>query len=215
MQRIAAVLVIVLVGLLAQAVDADPSVYLKLQINGNDTPGESSVASLGRADTIPCLSFEMGVTSPRDVSGKQTGHRSYQPVIITKEICKASLPLIKALTRNEVCDCEFMIYGHDAQGVEHHRYTIRLQNAYVAAVRQYVAEAAPAGSPLAPMIEEAEFVFQDITWTWMDGGIEHSDAVRASEASGGAAATPAPPPVTRPRIIPRLTPRRNQAQPDE
>ena len=190
---------------LASVANAAPSVYLKLKANGNEILGGSPVASLGREGSIQCLSFSMGVSAPRTASGQLTGKRQYEPLVITKPLDRSSVLLLKALTGNEVCECEFRFFRPGQAGAEQHYYTVTLGNAYLSAVRQRVPE------PGAGVVEEVEFTYEDITWTWVDGGLQHQDKVTNLAASSGAASVPLsdakPVPPIRPRIQGALKPK--------
>jgi type VI secretion system secreted protein Hcp len=132
-----------------------------------------------------------------------TGRRQYEPVVITKAIDRASVLLLKALTNNEVCECEFRFFRTGAGG-DQHIYTVTLGNAYVSSIRQRVLEEdAAKGAAPAPVIEEASFGFDTITWTWVDGGIENSDSAHGEAAAGGAAGagTTQPAPVVKPGTL--------------
>ena len=154
------------------------TVHLKLKIGGNDTPGESSIASLGRADTIECSAFDYGVTLPRESSGKQTGRRIHDTVKVTKFIDKTTPLILKALCMNEVCELEFMFFQPNKTGAgdEEHFYTVKLANAYVAKLTQHSEDPTLGGELAPPMTEHVEWVFQDIWWTYLDGGVEHHDS---------------------------------------
>jgi type VI secretion system secreted protein Hcp len=217
MKRSAVVLTAVLIGLMGQAASAGPSVYLRLKANGTDVPGDSPVASLGRADTIQCLAFNMGVTTPRAPSGLLTGRRQYEPVVITKAIDRSSVLLLRALTSNEVCECEFRFFRTGAGG-DQHIYTVTLGDAYVSSIRQRVLEEdAAKGTAPAPVIEEVSFGFDTITWTWVDGGIENGDSVHGEAAAGGTggAANTEPAPVVKPGTLRSVPGRAIKPKPEQ
>jgi len=194
----AVVLTLVLSGMVGQLANAAPSVYLKLKANGAEILGDSPVASLGRADSIQCLSFSMGVSVPRAAGGQLAGKRQYEPLVITKPLDRSSVLLLKALTDNQVCECEFRFFRPGQAGADQHYYTVTLGNAYISAVHQRVPESG------AGVVEEVEFTYEDITWTWVDGGLQHQDKVTSLAAGGGATSVPLsvtkPVPPFRPRI---------------
>ena len=79
------------------------TVHLKLQIDGNDIEGESTIGSMDREGTIECSAFEYRLTTPREVgSGALTGRRQHSAVVITKRIDKTTPLLLKALCQNEI-----------------------------------------------------------------------------------------------------------------
>jgi type VI secretion system secreted protein Hcp len=169
------VLVLALCATAVASCSAAPGVFLSLTANGNEVPGDSSVVSLGRAGTIECLSFDMGLTQSRGPGGQATGRHSYLPITVTKRLDRASVLLLKALTNNEPCEGEFRFFAPGASGAERHVYTIAIQGAYLTSVRQFVDPQATEPGGLPALLEEVSFVFRGITWTWQDGGIEHSD----------------------------------------
>jgi type VI secretion system secreted protein Hcp len=154
------------------------TVHLKLQINGSDIAGESTIASLGRADTVECVAFNYEVVAPREGSGKITASRQHGPVKVYKEIDKASPLLFQALCKSQVCGCEFMFFRpkKDGTGSEEMFYKVKLNNAYVSKISQD-SEAPGHGVEYAkPAMETVEFVFQDIIWTYVNGGVEAQDS---------------------------------------
>lgn len=206
MSRLVRALPIALLLTVASVCSSAPSVYLRVKAMGNDIQGGSTVRSMEREGTIECLSYDSGATCPREASGKLTGRRTYTPVTITKRIDCASVLLMKALTRNEVCECEFRFYTTLPSGEQAHMYQVTLTNAYISSIRQYVPPEGAEGPGLAEPVEEVSWVFGDIKWTYMDGGIEHQDTW-----SGDAAASSSPestPGTTRPLPKPGITPRR-------
>ena len=61
-------------------------------------------------------------------------------------------------------------------GTEEHFYTVVLGEGYVSSVRQLSEDVTIAGENDGPELEEVSFVFQDITWTYEDGGATHTDS---------------------------------------
>lgn len=157
------------------------TVHLKLQIDGNDIIGESSVSSLDRADTIECSSFLYRIKSPRNAGGKQTGRRQHKPIKITKRVDQTTPLLLKALCNNEIVDqAEFNFYRPNPNGTGHeeHFFTVLLENAYITSVTQQSEDEIMGGDTAPPMLEEVEFVFQEITWTYESNGASHHDGFR-------------------------------------
>ena len=76
------------------------TVHLLLEIDGNAIEGESTIASLERAGTIECASFEHGLTAPVAAGGRR-GRRTHEPVTIIKRIDKSTPLLLKALCNSE------------------------------------------------------------------------------------------------------------------
>src|SRR5678815_1860047 len=93
------------------------SVHLFLKANGKDIKGESTQVSMGRADSIECVSFNSAVTSAREAaSNLATGRRQHEPITIRKRIDKATPLLAKALVQNEVIEGVFKFYRPNPAG---------------------------------------------------------------------------------------------------
>ena len=92
------------------------------------------------ADKLTGLSFHYSVGSPREAaSGMATGRRTHQPVSFVKEWGAASPQLFAALTTNESCKSVlFEFVGTDDNGQEHIFHTIKLVNALITEIEQYV-----------------------------------------------------------------------------
>jgi len=156
------------------------TVHLQLQIDGNDIEGESTIASMDRENTIECSSFFYGIKTPRRSDGKLTGRRQHKPVKISKRIDKTTPLLLKALCKNEpVNEAEFMFFRPNpgGSGAEEKFYTVSLRNGYISGVKQ-LSEDPITGGEDAPMMEEVEFVFREITWTYEPTGGTHHDTLK-------------------------------------
>ena len=156
------------------------TIHLSLQIDSNDIEGESTIASMERAGTIECISFFSELTTPRETAtGILTGRRQHAPLTIVKLIDKTTPLLFKALAMNEpVTRGEFRFFrpSSDRTGEEEHYYTVLIENGYVASVRQEQSNILYAESADLPVMERVSFVFQDITWTYVNGGATHQDS---------------------------------------
>ena len=150
------------------------TVHLWLTINDNDIEGESRVP--GRAGTIECSFFNCEVTRPwDDAAGQLTGAKKFTPVKILKRVDKTTPLLLKALCLNEpVNSATFMFYRVGRSGFEEQfAFMVVLEDAHISSVRQATIIA---GQEAPPMMEEVEFVFQRITWTY-EGGVTFQDSV--------------------------------------
>jgi type VI secretion system secreted protein Hcp len=160
---------------LASAAVAAETVHLFLKINGSEVQGEGPPGAGGTP--IECFAFEVGVISPRDQVGKQTGRRQYQPLTIRKRIDRTSPLLAKALSQNEPADATFHFFRTGTGGQRVHVYTVEIKNAYLAARKEVVASTLDPATASLPAYEEVVFVFGGITWRWVDGGVEFTDSV--------------------------------------
>jgi len=154
------------------------TVHLTLKANGEDVQGDSSIASMERADTIECLSFEDSVRTAREAStGMATGERSYGPITISKRIDKSSPLLAKALCQNEEIEGIFKFYRPNplGDGTTEQYYTIEIQQGRVASIERISPDVIEPASANAPATEKIGFVFGKVRWTYEPDGIEHID----------------------------------------
>ena len=156
------------------------TIHLFLKANGMDIRGESTQTSLGRNDSIECYTFEHSVRIAAQAgSGMATGRRQYEPVVIRKSIDKASPLLMKALCNNEVIDCKFLFFRPNptGDGTTEQFYTVRLKNARISSIRQFVPDVLQAGAAKLPPLEEVAFTFSNIIWLYNNGGVTHEDSI--------------------------------------
>ncbi len=155
------------------------TVHLYLKANGKDVKGESTQESMGRKDSIECVAYEQGVKTAREAgTGMMTGRRQYDPVRIVKRIDKASPLIMKALTNNETIDGVFKFFRPNPKGdgTTEQFYTVEIKNGNVASVRDLVNSTLDKELVHNPPLEEVTFVFQDIAWTFTNGGVTHQDS---------------------------------------
>lgn len=166
---------------LAAGVAPAQTVYLFLKANGNDVPGESRVRSLGRAGSIPCLSFEFQTSLPFNAATTMaTGVRSYLPVKFVKPVDKASVTIWQALTTGAPVEAIFKFYrpSPSGSGQEEQYYTVKLTKARIVGFRQMVTPSASGEPPT----DEVLVAFGEITCTYTDGGIEYHDSLPSGRA---------------------------------
>ncbi len=160
------------------------TVHLYLKANGKDIKGESTQESLGRKDSIECVAYDEGVKSARESgTGMLTGRRQYDPLKIVKRIDSASPLIFKALTSNERIDAVFKFFRPNptGDGTTEQFYTVEIKNGNVASVHDIVHNTLDKTLVDHPPLEEVAFVFQDIKWTYMKGGITHEDKWKDSK----------------------------------
>ena len=154
------------------------TVHLYLKSNGSDIQGESTQTSLGRENTIECLYFEDSVRTAREKgTGMATGRRSYEPIVFRKRIDKSSPLLAKALCNNEVIEGTFKFFrpSPSGDGTTQHFFTVEIAEARVAHVKRVSPDTIDPASASEPPTEEIGLVFHTITWTYEDGGVQHTD----------------------------------------
>ena len=151
------------------------TVHLFLKANGSDIKGESTQASLGREDSIECVSFNSGVTTAREsASNLATGRRQYEPIAIRKRIDKASPLLIKALVENQQVEGAFKFYRPNptGDGTTEQFFTVAIKGGRVFSQKQLILNTLDPAQASEPPLEEVGFVFHTINWTYTNGGID-------------------------------------------
>ena len=147
-------------------------------------PIHGSVTQKGRENSILVHSFSQEIISPRDAaSGLPTGKRQHKPVIILKEIDKSSPPLWTVLVNNETLitwELQMWETGVAPSGGEKQVYSIKLTNASIASIREYMMDNEDPSRTKVPLHEQISFTYQKIQWTWIDGGITAQDDWEAS-----------------------------------
>lgn len=154
------------------------TVHLYLKANGSDVQGESSQTSLGRENSIECLSFRDSVRTARERgSSLATGRRTYEPIVITKRIDKSSPLLAKALCNNEVIDGVFKFFrpAPTGDGTTQHFFTVSITRGRVSHVVRTSPDTFDPAAAERPPTEEVGLLFHTINWTYEDGGVQHED----------------------------------------
>lgn len=155
--------------------------YLRLV---GDRQGEikGSVTQKGREGKILVIAFAHEVASPRDTgTGLATGRRQHGPLVITKEIDRATPPLHEAQAGNEnFKEWELELYAPQLRagagaGVEVQYFTITLTNALIASFRTEMPNTKHADLAKLNPFEEIAFTYEKIEWTWTDGGLSAAD----------------------------------------
>jgi type VI secretion system secreted protein Hcp len=155
------------------------TVHLKLTADGKVIEGESTQLSLGREKTIECVYFQQGVKTSREAgSAKALGRREHLPIFLRKRICQATPLLLKALTENAKLEAEFQFFRPSpaGDGTTEQFYSITLKEARVATYKLTSPDVLSPTATAEPPLEEIEFVFGEIVWTWKPSGLEHQDS---------------------------------------
>jgi type VI secretion system secreted protein Hcp len=154
----------------APLASADP-VSLFLKANGATIRGEPSVTSLGRADSIECLSFDQTVVTAPDPRDPNRTRRTYS-VRIVKRIDKSTPLIHKALVQGSVIEGVFKFYRPNplGDGTTEQFYTVQISRARVTGI---TTSNPPDGKK--PATEEVTFSLQTIKLVYNNGGIESDD----------------------------------------
>lgn len=120
---------------------------------------------------IPVLEIRHTLVSPRDVAtGQASGKRRHAPITVVKEVDRSTPLLLGAWARNAVLTTwKLTAFAADQLGRRRPAYTIELRRALVTEVALTTADA-----PAFPR-EAVSFVYEAITWTWLDGTVTAND----------------------------------------
>ena len=153
------------------------TVLLELTANGVPIEGESTKTDRGGEGTIECVSYESGLALP-PAGSLVTGQRRYEPIRIRKRIDKSSPLLAKAIVKNEVITGTFrFLRTDDRTGETEAFFTVEIRKGRVSSVKQLLPDTLDADTATLPPLEEVAFVFDEITWTYLDGKITFTDQI--------------------------------------
>ncbi|MEM6292928.1 MAG: type VI secretion system tube protein TssD [Myxococcota bacterium] len=146
--------------------------------NGEDIQGDSTQTSLGRENSVECLSFVDAVRTAREAgSGLATGRRTFEPITIRKRIDKSSPLFARALCNNEVVSGTFKFFRPSlaGDGTTEHFFTVEISGGRLSSIRRVSPDTIDPASAVEPPTEEISMVFHDITWTYETTGASHHD----------------------------------------
>jgi type VI secretion system secreted protein Hcp len=154
------------------------TVHLFMKANNQDIQGDSSITSMGRENSIECISFSDSVQQTMERNtGMPTGNRTYGPITITKRIEKSTPLLAKALTGNEVIEADFKFYRPNpaGDGTTQHFYTVHIEEGRITSINRVSPDVTNPASANDPAKETVKFVAQLYRWTYEPDGVEHID----------------------------------------
>lgn len=158
------------------------TIALTLTANGSDIDGDSTVTSMGRADTIEVLSFEQTIkTAYERASLRATGRRIYVPLRFTKRIDRSSPLLRQALLQNQEVAGSFRWFRNNASGdgTTEHFFTLAFTGGRITQATLRLPDTLDPASTNLPPLEDIELVFNGVTWTYEPGGVETNDSLDA------------------------------------
>lgn len=158
---------------------ADP-ISLTISSNGTNIPGDSTLTSLSRANTIEVLSMEQQVSRAFDRSTlRASGRRIYAPVRFTKRLDRSTPLLRKALVNNEVVAGNFRWFRPNplGDGTTQQFFTLTFTDGRITRCTLRLPDTLMPDTASLPPMEDVELTFGEITWTWTNGGIEFEDTV--------------------------------------
>jgi type VI secretion system secreted protein Hcp len=138
---------------------------------------QGAISGDGPDGVIEGISFQHELTTPTDsASGMATGKLRHEPLSIVKRVDRATVPLMNALLSGERLKrvtLEFLRPA-DLTAKPGPYYRIQLENVRLIGVRQFIPsdlveeddDQVKAGE-----YEEITLTYQQISWTWADGGL--------------------------------------------
>jgi type VI secretion system secreted protein Hcp len=150
--------------------------YMKIQIEGNDIVGESTVTSMEREGSIEVLAVSHKVSVPASAAtGIRSGAPQYGVFTISKRIDKATPLLVDALAMNKnvnSVEIRFFRPSPGGAGAEEHYYTILMENCRIAEINTILPMVTdPAYGNHYQLMEQVSFTYNRITVTYENGGI--------------------------------------------
>jgi len=144
---------------------------------------KGSIIQKGREDSIGVIAISHSIVSPRDPqSGLPTGQRMHKPFEITKEVDKSSPILYNMLCTNEnIKTCTVKMWTPQLKatsgvGQEVNHFNIELVNANFASVDFRMPNIRIPDLQKLTEYEAWAMTYEQITWTWVDGGITAMDS---------------------------------------
>lgn len=157
--------------------------YLRI-IGSNQGSIMGDVKLPGREGLIKVVAVNHEISTPEEredtgglpISRLKAGKCLHSPLIITKEVDKATPMLINALVHKEVItEMELRFWQKSPAGEESQYYTIHLMNVHILDIRfEMLDNKIPMNFP----IKEREYIsfrYHNIVWTYEDGGIRAED----------------------------------------
>jgi type VI secretion system secreted protein Hcp len=159
------------------------SISLTISSNGTNIPGDHPLTSLSRANTIEVLSLEQQLSKTFDrATLMATGRRIYAPLRFSKRLDRATPLLRRALTQNEVVAGNFRWYRPNpvGDGTTEQFFTLTFTGGRITKCTLRLPDTLLPDTSGLPPLEDIELTFSSITWTWVGGGIEHTDTLSSS-----------------------------------
>lgn len=145
--------------------------YLRLK---SETMGDilGSVTEAGREDSIKVIAFDHEVNAIlSEDTGRPSGIRQHQPIVITKDIDRATADLHYCWENyDNIVDWQLQFWhsAYDESPVQD--FTIHLHNAFVVNIKQEMPNNQYPENRELNMREKVAFGYQKIEWVWVPGG---------------------------------------------
>lgn len=143
---------------------------------GLNIKGSSTV--FGREDSIEVIGFSHGLNLPVDGNnGKITGTRIHSPMNFQKEFDASSPYLYKAAATGQTLSSgELHWYRINSAGKEEVYFIMRLENIRITGVNPGMPNTKKPSSEYINHLEFISMLYERITWHYIDGNIQFSDA---------------------------------------
>lgn len=163
--------------LLSFGAHAAQTVHLTLTMNGVVIQGDSTLTSMGRENTIQCVSWESEIYQP----GASTTPLVHRPIKFVKVVDKATALLAKALGENQTGSGTFRFYrpGPTGGGTEEQFLRVTLADVRVKSHRILSPNAITPATANQPVLEEVTLSYTSITIIYEPNGTEATLDVRA------------------------------------
>lgn len=149
-------------------------IWIKDSQDGNITGGSQLQ---NREGSIEATQFEHGIQLPTDKhTGAPTGARTHGPVVFVKHIDQASPYLFKALCTGQTLN-EVVIkwYRTEVAGGEQEYFEHKLERAHVTGVETFMPDTKDSDEKHNVHMERVSLVYEKISWTYLDGNLQHED----------------------------------------
>ncbi|MBM48246.1 MAG: type VI secretion system tube protein Hcp [Roseibacillus sp.] len=147
--------------------------------NGEDIVGGVTIEDDREvAESVEVIEFEHEVYIPTDrQTGKPTGVRMHNPVQIVKAYDQASPLLFEACCNGTTLE-EVTIkwYRIDALGAQEEYFNHVLERVRVCKIESYMPNTKDPTKESLTHLEKVSLMYDKITWTYVDGSIETTDA---------------------------------------
>ncbi|MCW8965663.1 MAG: Hcp family type VI secretion system effector [Candidatus Pacearchaeota archaeon] len=143
---------------------------------GADVKGSVEVA--GREGSVEVLAFDHEVRIPTDRdTGKLTGTRKHEAIKIVKAYDASSPYLYKAVCEGQTfSEIEMKWYQIDDTGTETEYFNHKLEGCKICSVKPVMYNVKDPSKERYVHLEEVQIRYTKITWTYVDGNLQASDA---------------------------------------
>jgi len=154
--------------------------YLELKANGTQIKGgvvsESKDTPIDIKGHIKITQWENFLKTAREAgSGMATGRRTYEGLQLTGPISQAAPLLFKALVENQSLEGTLRSFRLKKEGQKENHFNIIFKKGRLGDLDIFT-------SPLdGSLYYKFAIVFQEIEYTWVDGGVTHVDNVQQNQ----------------------------------